>query len=97
VKDYQEWMQFEVYEGPGPIDGEDTYRVGTARLDGIRRAPQGEPNIHVEFTVDEQGLLTLYAEDEDTGATVEATIEGTYHRSEGEIAEMKQGLPPNEG
>ncbi len=97
VKDYQEWMEFEVYEGPGPIDGEDTYRVGTARLDGIRQAPQGEPNIYVEFTVDEQGLLTLYAEDEDTGATVEATIEDTYRRSEDEIADIKKGLPPNEG
>ena len=97
VDDYQDHIEFKIYEGPGPLDDPDTNRIGEATLDGIRRAPQGVPTIDVEFTVDEQGLLTLYAEDRDTGATVEAEIEGRYRRGDGEIAQMKKGLPPNEG
>jgi molecular chaperone DnaK len=97
VDDYQSHIEFKIYEGPGPLDDPETNRIGEVTLDGIRQAPQGVPTIDIEFTVDEQGLLTLYAEDRDTGATVEATVEGTYRRGEGEIAEMKQGLPPNEG
>ena len=42
--------------------------LGRFRLEGIRPAPRGEPQIEVTFDIDANGILNVSARDKDTGA-----------------------------
>jgi molecular chaperone DnaK len=93
VEDNQPRADIKVYEGPGPIGEEGTNFLGKATLTGIREAPAGVPDIKVEYTLDEDGRLSVYGTDLDTGAEVEAEIEGAFRRDDDEIDEMQRALP----
>lgn len=93
VQDNQPRADIKVYEGEGPVGADDTNFLGKATLTGIREAPAGVPDIKVEYTLDSDGKLSVYAKDKDTGSEVEAEIEGVFRRDDEEIDEMKQALP----
>lgn len=73
VQDNQERIHINVYEA-GP-DGEDVREIdahklyGTLVLEGIERAPKGEPNIEITFKYDLNSCLTVSARDVKTGAS----------------------------
>ena len=59
--------------------------LGRFRLNGIRRAPRGVPQIEVTFTIDTNGIVNVSAVDKDTGKRQEITIQGSSNMSREEI------------
>jgi molecular chaperone DnaK len=55
----------------------DTRQLARFRLEGIRPAPRGVPQIEVTFDVDANGILHVSARDKDTGAEQQVTISET--------------------
>ena len=62
--------------------------LGTFRLEGIRHAPRGAPQIEVTFDIDANGILTVTAKDKDTGKEQKITISGSTQLSKDEIDRM---------
>jgi molecular chaperone DnaK len=58
------------------------------RLENIRPAPRGEPQIEVTFDIDANGILHVSARDKDTGAEQEVTISETSTLDKAEIDRM---------
>ncbi|HWM22481.1 MAG TPA: molecular chaperone DnaK [Ilumatobacteraceae bacterium] len=62
--------------------------LGRFRLEGIRPAPRGEPQIEVTYDIDANGILNVSARDKDTGAEQQITISGTSNLDSGEVERM---------
>ncbi len=62
--------------------------LGRFRLEGIRPAPRGTPQIEVSYDIDADGILKVSARDRDTGAEQQITISGTTNLDPGEIERM---------
>lgn len=62
--------------------------LGTFRLEGIRPAPRGEPQVEVTFDIDANGILTVTAKDKDTGKEQKITISGSTQLSKDDIDRM---------
>lgn len=66
----------------------DNRTLGHFRLEGIRPAQRGLPQIEVSFDIDTNGILTVVARDKDTGKAQEITISGSTQLSREEIDRM---------
>jgi molecular chaperone DnaK len=66
----------------------DNRTLGRFRLENIRPAPRGEPQIEVTFDVDANGILNVSARDKDTGAEQRITISESTNLDQGEIERM---------
>jgi len=66
----------------------DNRTLGHFRLEGIRPAQRGLPQIEVTFDIDTNGILTVTARDKDTGKAQEITISGSTQLSRDEIDRM---------
>jgi molecular chaperone DnaK len=62
--------------------------LGRFRLENIRPAPRGVPQIEVTFDIDANGILHVSARDKDTGAEQRITISETSNLNQGEIERM---------
>jgi molecular chaperone DnaK len=62
--------------------------LGRFRLEGIRPAPRGVPQVEVTFDIDANGILSVSARDRDTGAEQRITISGTSTLDKSEIERM---------
>jgi molecular chaperone DnaK len=62
--------------------------LGRFRLENIRPAPRGVPQIEVTFDVDANGILNVSARDSDTGAEQRITITQTSNLDKSEIERM---------
>jgi molecular chaperone DnaK len=62
--------------------------LGRFRLEDIRPAPRGVPQVEVTFDIDANGILNVSARDKDTGATQAITISGTTNLDQGEVERM---------
>jgi len=62
--------------------------LGRFRLEGIRPAPRGEPQIEVTFEIDANGILHVSARDKDTGAEQKITISETSNLDPSEVERM---------
>src|ERR1700681_2724337 len=58
------------------------------RLENIRPAPRGAPQIEVTFDIDANGILNVSAKDKDTGAEQRITISESSNLDKGEIDRM---------
>jgi molecular chaperone DnaK len=58
------------------------------RLENIRPAPRGVPQIEVTFDVDANGILNVSARDKDTGAEQKVTISETSNLTQAEVEKM---------
>jgi molecular chaperone DnaK len=58
------------------------------RLENIRPAPRGTPQIEVTFDIDANGILHVSARDKDTGAEQEVTISETSNLDQAEVERM---------
>jgi molecular chaperone DnaK len=62
--------------------------LGRFRLEGIRPAPRGQPQIEVTFDVDANGILNVSARDKDTGAEQRITISESSNLDGAEVERM---------
>ncbi|GGM74894.1 chaperone protein DnaK [Thermopolyspora flexuosa] len=62
--------------------------LGRFRLENIRPAPRGVPQIEVTFDIDANGILDVSAKDKDTGAEQRITISGSSNLDRAEIERM---------
>ena len=69
---------------------QDNKTLGTFKLDGIRPAPRGTPQIEVTFDIDANGILNVNAKDKDTGKDQKITISGSSSMDEDEVERLKK-------
>jgi len=62
--------------------------LGRFRLEGIRPAPRGTPQIEVTFEIDANGILHVSARDKDTGAAQSITITESSNLDKLEVERM---------
>ena len=62
--------------------------LGRFRLEGIRPAPRGVPQIEVTFDIDANGILNVTAKDKDTGKEQTVTISGSTNLDKSEVERM---------
>ncbi|MER6945184.1 molecular chaperone DnaK [Nonomuraea sp. NPDC000554] len=62
--------------------------LGRFRLENIRPAPRGVPQVEVTFDVDANGILNVSARDKDTGAEQRITISESSNLDRSEIERM---------
>ncbi len=62
--------------------------LGRFRLENIRPAPRGVPQVEVTFDVDANGILNVSARDKDTGAEQRITISETTNLDPSEVERM---------
>lgn len=68
----------------------DNKKLGNFRLDGIKPAPRGQPQIEVTFDIDRNGILKVTAKDMETGKEQKISIEGSSGLSDDEIEKAKR-------
>ena len=66
----------------------DNRQLARFRLEGIRPAPRGTPQVEVTFDTDANGILNVSARDKDTGAEQQVTIEESTNLDKGDIDRM---------
>lgn len=62
--------------------------LGKFRLDGIRPAPRGMPQIKVTFDIDANGILSVTARDQETGKEQAITISESTNLSKSDIDQL---------
>ena len=68
----------------------DNKKLGDFKLDGIRPAPRGTPQIEVTFDIDANGILNVSAKDNDTGKDQKITISGSSSMDEDEVERLRK-------
>ena len=81
---YQRSVDIHVLQGERPM-AKDNKTIGKFRLNGIKRAPAGVPQIEVTFDIDANGILRVSAKDQDTGKEQSITITESGRMSDSEI------------
>ncbi|OSC32093.1 molecular chaperone DnaK [Mycobacterium vulneris] len=66
----------------------DNRALGRFKLENIRPAPRGEPQIEVTFDIDANGILNVTAGDKDTGAEQSITISEQSNLDKSEVDRM---------
>ncbi len=87
--DNQTSVQVRVFQGEREL-AEKNEMLGEFHLTGIPPAPAGTPQIEVSFSIDENGIVNVSAEDKGTGTTEEITIEGGAGLSDSEIDRLQE-------
>ena len=85
--DNQTAVDIHVFQGEREL-ARDNRALGHFRLEGIRPAPRGAPQIEVSFDIDANGILTVTAKDKDTGKEQKITITGSTQLAKEEIDRM---------
>ncbi|NYH89020.1 molecular chaperone DnaK [Actinopolymorpha rutila] len=62
--------------------------LGRFRLENVRPAPRGEPQVEVTYDVDANGILNVSARDKDTGAEQRITISESSNLDKSEVDRM---------
>ncbi|MEA2227331.1 MAG: molecular chaperone DnaK [Solirubrobacteraceae bacterium] len=68
----------------------DNRQLARFRLEGIRPAPRGGPQVEVTFDTDANGILNVSARDKETGAEQTVTIQESANLDQGEVERMVQ-------
>jgi molecular chaperone DnaK len=66
----------------------DNRQLARFRLEGIKPAPRGVPQVEVTFDVDANGILNVSARDKDTGVEQAVTISETTNLDQAEVERM---------
>jgi molecular chaperone DnaK len=62
--------------------------LGRFRLENIRPAPRGEPQVEVTYDIDANGILNVSARDKDTGTEQRITISESSNLDKAEVEQM---------
>ncbi len=87
AEDNQTAVDVHVLQGEREL-ARDNRTLSNFRLEGIRPAPRGVPQVEVTFDIDANGILTVTAKDKDTGKEQKITISGSTQLSKEEIDRM---------
>ncbi|MFB6301971.1 MAG: molecular chaperone DnaK, partial [Haloferacaceae archaeon] len=82
-------VNIRVFQGEREI-AEENELLGEFMLSGIPPAPAGTPQIEVTFSIDEDGIVNVSAEDKGSGNEESITIEGGAGLSDEEIERMQE-------
>ncbi len=66
----------------------DNRELAKFRLENIRPAPRGEPQVEVTYDIDANGILNVSARDKDTGAEQRITISESSNLDQAEVERM---------
>jgi len=89
AQDNQTQVQIRVFQGEREIAAENEL-LGEFALTGIPPSPAGVPQIEVSFSIDENGIVNVSAEDKGSGNQEEVTIEGGAGLSDEQIEQMQE-------
>jgi molecular chaperone DnaK len=87
AEDNQAAVDIHVLQGEREL-ARDNRTLGNFRLEGIRPAPRGAPQIEVSYDIDANGILTVTAKDKESGKEQKITISGSTQLSKEEIDRM---------
>ncbi len=87
AEDNQTAVDIHVLQGEREL-ARDNRTLGHFRLEGIRPAPRGQPQVDVTFDIDANGILTVSARDKDTDKEQKITISGSTQLSKQDIDKM---------
>jgi len=73
----------------------DNRTLGQFKLEGIRPAPRGIPQIEVAFDIDANGILNVSAKDKDTGKEQKISVNGSTNLDQGQIERMVREAESN--
>ena len=81
---FQTSVEINVLQGERPMASQNR-SLGKFKLNGIRRAMRGVPQIEVTFAIDANGIVNVSARDLGTGKYQEITIQGSSNMSREEV------------
>jgi molecular chaperone DnaK len=87
AEDNQTAVDIVVLQGEREL-ARDNRQLARFRLEGIRPAPRGVPQIEVTFDVDANGILHVSARDVETGVEQQVTITETTNLDQSEVERM---------
>ena len=87
AKDNQDSVKILVFQGESDR-AEENEMLGEFLLTGLRRAPKGEIEIEVTFSISADGIVSVIAKDLETGLEQSITVTATSGLSEEEIKKM---------
>jgi molecular chaperone DnaK len=87
AEDNQTAVDVSVLQGERELAA-DNRQLARFRLEGIRPAPRGTPQVEVTFDIDANGILNVSAQDKDTGAEQKVTISESTNLDQGDIERM---------
>ncbi|GAA7260295.1 molecular chaperone DnaK [Helicobacter pylori] len=87
AEDNQPAVSIMVLQGEREL-ARDNKSLGKFDLQGIAPAPRGVPQIEITFDIDANGILTVSAQDKNTGKSQEIKISGSSGLSDSEIEKM---------
>jgi molecular chaperone DnaK len=87
AEDNQSAVDIHVLQGEREL-ARDNRTLGHFRLEGIRPAPRGVPQVEVTFDIDANGILTVTAKEKESGKEQKITITGSTQLSKEDIDRM---------
>jgi molecular chaperone DnaK len=87
AEDNQTAVDVNVLQGERELAA-DNRTLANFRLEGIRPAPRGEPQVEVTFDIDANGILNVSARDKETGAEQRVEISESTNLDQGDIERM---------
>ena len=84
ASNFQTSVEVNVLQGERPMANQNK-SLGKFKLEGIRRAMRGIPQIEVTFAIDANGIVNVSAKDLGTGKHQEITIQGSSNMSREEL------------
>ena len=87
--DNQQSVEVHVLQGDREM-ARDNRTLSKFHLTGIPPAPRGTPKIEVSFDIDADGILSVTAEDQETGKEHSIEVEASSGLSENEIEKMRE-------
>jgi molecular chaperone DnaK len=94
AEDDQQAVDVVVLQGERERAG-DNRALARFRLEDIRPAPRGEPQVEVTFDIDANGILHVSAKDKDTGAEQQVTISESSTLTQEDIDRMVSDAETN--
>lgn len=92
IEDDQTFVNFPVYQGESS-ELEENEKLDEFEIGPIPKRPLGEPDIEVEFSLDQNGILNVSAEDIDHEIGDEIEIQSVFGFSDKQLNTMQQNLP----
>jgi len=92
LHDGQTAVTFPVYQGESSVAAENEL-LDEFVIRGIPPAPAGEVEIEVRFELDRDGVLTVSAENAESGAAESVTIDSGIEFTDDELSKMRANLP----
>jgi molecular chaperone DnaK len=96
AEDNQTAVDIVVLQGEREL-ASDNRQLARFRLEGIRPAPRGVPQVEVTFDIDANGILNVSAKDKETGAEQRVTISESTNLDQSEIERMVRDAEAHAG